>query len=295
MIMIISIIIPTYNRAKKIAEALKSIQTQTFQDWEVIVVDDGSKDNTQEQIQQCIQKDTRIRYIRHDINRGAQAARNTGIKAAKGEWISFLDSDDQWLPESLELRMKLAQKDNSSVVHSQAYIQHKDKPLEIYYLPAWSGWIYKKILTREGPMFQSLLVKKEALKKIGYLDEKVIAYQEWDTSIRLAKLYPFSFEPAPTFIYDYTCADSISRNSIRAAKGYEYILRKNLKDILFYAGSSTMAYHYDIAANWYQDGGDQKNAQRCKLNSLIWKLLSPTIIFRKLKILLSGNKTIKNN
>ena len=78
---------------------------------------------------------------------------------------------------------------------------------------------------------------KKALERIGYLDEAVVAYQEWDTAIRLAQYCHFGFEPKPTFIYDYSCQDSISRNSIQAGRGYEYIVHKHIKDILRYLGT----------------------------------------------------------
>src|SRR5882757_6850477 len=101
---LVSIVIPAYNRAHKLPEALKSIQAQSYSNWEVIVVDDGSKDDTAEVMRTLIAQDSRIHFIQQQTNKGAQAARNAGIHAAKGEWVAFLDSDDQWLPESLKLR-----------------------------------------------------------------------------------------------------------------------------------------------------------------------------------------------
>ena len=167
---LVSVVIPTYNRANKIVKAIKSVQDQTFENWEIIVVDDGSQDKTCEVIEQILNKDQRIRLIRHQKNKGAQAARNIGIKAAKGEWIAFLDSDDQWLPESLELRLKVARKENVPVVYSQAYIIYPGPEKKIYGVRALSGSVHKQLLLGEGPMFQSLLVKKYALEQIGYLD-----------------------------------------------------------------------------------------------------------------------------
>src|SRR5262245_38190413 len=102
---LISVVIPVYNRARIIARALKSVQEQTHQNWEAIVVDDGSTDDTVEIVTDLAQLDNRIRVIRQDKNRGAQAARNVGIRAARGEWVAFLDSDDLYLPNSLEVRL----------------------------------------------------------------------------------------------------------------------------------------------------------------------------------------------
>ncbi len=102
----ISIIIPSYNRAHLIGETLASVAAQTFQDYEIIVVDDGSKDNTPEIMQQWCQRDSRIRYVQQP-NGGVSAARNTGIRLAQGEFIAFLDSDDLWRPWKLELQINL--------------------------------------------------------------------------------------------------------------------------------------------------------------------------------------------
>ena len=103
----VSVIIPTYNRAKLLPRAIKSVLNQTFKDFEVIIVDDGSTDNTEEVINEFQKHNKRIKYIRHEKNKGAAAARNTGIKIAQGEYIAFQDSDDEWLPNKLEKQMEI--------------------------------------------------------------------------------------------------------------------------------------------------------------------------------------------
>ena len=94
----VSIIIPTYNRANLLPRAIKSVLSQTFKDFELIVINDGSTDNTEEVIKKFQKKDERIKYILHKDNKGEAAARNTGIRIAKGEYIASHDSDDEWLP-----------------------------------------------------------------------------------------------------------------------------------------------------------------------------------------------------
>src|SRR4030042_5052103 len=108
----VSIIIPTYNRAHLVMRAINSVLDQSFQDFEIIIVDDASRDNTEKMVSGI--RDKRIFYIRHEKNRGGSAARNTGIKQARGEYIAFLDSDDEWLPEKLEKQLKVLEQYTNS-------------------------------------------------------------------------------------------------------------------------------------------------------------------------------------
>ena len=101
----VSVIVPTYNRAHLIARALESVCSQTFTDWECLVVDDASTDNTDEVVRSF--GDPRVQYLRHETNRRGGAARNTGIAAARGEFLAFLDSDDEWVPAKLERQLEV--------------------------------------------------------------------------------------------------------------------------------------------------------------------------------------------
>lgn len=246
----VSVIIPTYNRTHLIGRAIQSVLNQTYQDFEIVVVDDASKDNTEEVVKSF--NGEKIIYLRHKNNRGAQAARNTGIKAAKGGWIAFLDSDDEWLPQRLEVGLSLAHKTGVSVVHSECYIKSSnDNELKIYGIPHKSGNIYEDLLRHPGPMFQGLLVKRECLERIGYLDEAIISYQEWDTAIRLARYYKFGFVEKPLFIYHRHEDETISKDRKRDADGWAQIVEKNCKDILEIAGKKALQRHYIILAGKY--------------------------------------------
>jgi len=101
----VSIVIPTYNRAGLLSRTIQSVLNQTYQDFEIIIVDDGSTDKTEEVVKSFNSK--KIFYNRHEENKGANAARNTGIKASRGEYIAFQDSGDEWLPQKLERQMKV--------------------------------------------------------------------------------------------------------------------------------------------------------------------------------------------
>ena len=98
---LVSIIMPSYNTAKYIAETVQSVLAQTYQDWELIIVDDCSTDDTDEVVKPFL-SDSRIRYLKNEKNSGAAVSRNRALREAKGKWIAFLDSDDLWMPEKLE-------------------------------------------------------------------------------------------------------------------------------------------------------------------------------------------------
>ncbi|MBL8014469.1 MAG: glycosyltransferase family 2 protein [Candidatus Omnitrophica bacterium] len=286
---LVSVVIPAYNRADKIEASIRSVQAQTYPHWEIIVSDDGSKDNTVDVVRKLMKEDNRIRIVTREKNAGAQSARNSGVREAAGEWIAFLDSDDQWLTDSLERRMRIAHQKNVQVVHSNAYILHPGKEMELYKVPALSGQVYKQVLRGEGPMFPCLLIKKSALEAIGLLDEAIISYQEWDTAIRLAKRFEFGFEPQPTFIYDYRTQNAISRDSNRAGRGYEQIVKKHLGEIITHAGLEVWSYHMWIASQWYQKGNSKGDYWRCRLLSLSGKCLNPKYVA---KTILNGLRKV---
>src|SRR5258708_11956965 len=105
---LVSVVIPAFNRERVIGTAIKSVLAQTFQDFEVIVVDDGSRDETAKNAIMLACSEPRVRILRSETNRGAQAARNAGARAARGQWPSVLESDDECLPTSFEMRLRIA-------------------------------------------------------------------------------------------------------------------------------------------------------------------------------------------
>ena len=109
----VSVILPTYNRGHVIQTAIQSVLNQSYKNFEILVVDDGSTDNTPEQITRV--QDRRLQYIRQDLNQGAAAARNVGMKAAQGSYIAFLDSDDAWHPDKLRQQLEFLETAPSNV------------------------------------------------------------------------------------------------------------------------------------------------------------------------------------
>src|SRR4030042_6253183 len=119
---LVSVIIPTYNRADCVTKSIDSVLSQTYNDYEIIVVDDGSTDNTRQILQSYVDK-CLIHYIYQD-NAGCAAARNSGIRAAKGQWIAFLDSDDTWLPDKLAEQMQYLSETGLDVCFTNTTFDH---------------------------------------------------------------------------------------------------------------------------------------------------------------------------
>lgn len=280
---LISVVIPAYRRGHVIERTLQSVLEQTHQDFEILVVDDASGDDIEAVVTSLSKEESRIRYFCHDTNRGAQAARNTGARAARGEWIAFLDSDDYLIPNSLEVRIAIAQTDNVKIVHSEAKVLRKDETISAYGIPPLSGYVYRELLANPGPLFSSLLVAKEALETIGYLDEKIVSYQDWDTVIRLAKHYPFSFVAEPTFIYDCRGDDNISKSMKREAEGYRQVFNKHFLENVKQVGPRTVAHHYRAIADRYQAANDQNSARLYRILSFLWWPSPFKTIYRKVR------------
>ncbi len=131
---LVSIIMPSYNTGRFIAESIRSVQAQTYENWELIIVDDCSTDDTDEII--AAYSDPRIRYLKNEINSGAAVSRNWGLREAKGRWIAFLDSDDLWHPEKLERQVRFMEETGYKFTYTDYKIQLNGAWLPyIYYGP----------------------------------------------------------------------------------------------------------------------------------------------------------------
>lgn len=242
----VTVVIPTHNRANILTRAVISALRQTYPIHEVIIADDGSTDNTESVVRSMMLKDNRIQYVPKSAldAKGAQAARNRGVRVATGDWIAFLDSDDEFLANKIEKQMAVAQSAQVAVVHCECFVKRGDLKPELFGTPALSGNIYKDVLTSPGPTFPALMVKKEALEAIGLLDQEVPSFQEWDTVIRLAKKYEFGYVPEPLYMYHCHQGETISKDMKRHAKGYAYIVEKHTVDMLRYGGTDVLLSHY---------------------------------------------------
>jgi glycosyltransferase involved in cell wall biosynthesis len=264
------VVIPTRNRRSSLEVAVRSVLDQSVGDLEVVVADDGSTDGTTDLLDSLARQDPRVRHVRSEVGRGAQAARNAGIQAAAGQWIAFLDSDDEYLPDSLARRLEGAG-GTASVVHSECLARTPDGVVQRFGVPRMSGDVHGALLAQPGPVFPSLLVRAPTLSSIGPLDESLVSYQEWDTSIRLARVARFAFVAEPTFVYATNRLDSISADAAKAARGYEQVVRKHWMAMLRSAGPKLLSHHLGEAAGLQSLAGRRGAAvARLAAATLLW-------------------------
>lgn len=205
----ISIIMPTYNCGKYIAEAIDSVLNQTFSDFEIIVIDDGSTDNTKELLSSYI-ANGQIRYF-YQENNGPASARNRGLKEATGEYVSFLDCDDCFLPEFLDKNLSYAKQSDYDVVICQRYYQKIEESngqsrlvlIERQILPSSPQELYRKLFHNFVGCLK-MVAKKTCFNKVGLFDENLFSTDDFDIWLRFAEnnlRIGMVSDPAPLFVY----------------------------------------------------------------------------------------------
>lgn len=269
----ISVIIPTYNRQKLLARAIESVLNQTFKDFELIIVDDGSTDNTKEVVREFQKRDSRIKYIWQE-NSGAPARpKNTGIKNAKGNYIAFLDDDDEWLSEKLEKQLELfegLESDLGFVGCNILVINESNKKIwREYKIPRYSSQIFFEELL-EGNFIltsSSIMIKKEVLDKIGLFDENLKFGDDWDLWLRIAKKYKFDF--APEFLIKYYIhGGNIIPNlpPMKEAREFEYIFTKYQREYEKYP--HIYSIHLRQLASRYCASGQMSKGRKYYIQSI---------------------------
>jgi len=240
----VSVIIPTYNRAHLIGRAIKSVLNQTFQDFEIIVVDDGSTDNTREIVKSFVDK--RIRYYYHEKNKGYPEALNKGLNLARGSYIAFQDDDDEWFPEKLYRQMMIFKnaKKKTGVVYSGFWKIKDGKKL---YIPSThviqkEGNIHEELLKGNFIGMPTSIVKRECFDKVGMFDTTISCLQDWDLWIRISKYYEFKYIPEPLVISYYTSGGVNEKPIFVGVNVLNFIINKYHED--FNKHKKILSKHY---------------------------------------------------
>lgn len=192
----VTVIIPVYNRALLVRAAIESVLRQSFRDFEILVINDGSTDALEEKLKEF--KDRRVKCFSYAKNRGAAHARNVGIKKAKSEYIAFLDSDDEWEKDKLLRQLDFMQRaNNSTAATCTGYTLHRMKTNHKNDIipTAPDGWLKKMLETCRISPGSTLMVRKEAILKIGFFDEHLKYMEDWDWLLKFLKIYDLGVVP----------------------------------------------------------------------------------------------------
>lgn len=201
----ISVIIPAYNAEKTIFKAIETVRQQTFSDIELIVINDGSKDKTLEIVQSI--KEERIKVFCYE-NSGLSTARNRGISKANGDYIAFLDADDLWTPDKLELQLAAFSKNpGAGVAYSWTYFMDVDEQGKVLSLHpsasySFAGNVYEKLLVSDFIHSGSnTLILKQAIDSVGQFDPSLKSCEDWDYWLRLSTDWRFVVVPKHQIFY----------------------------------------------------------------------------------------------
>jgi len=207
---LVSVIIPTYNRAAYLQKALQSVKEQTYQTLEIIIIDDGSVDDTRKMLENY---GGELHYF-YQENRGISGARNAGIRRAHGEYIAFLDSDDFWLPDKTEQQLAIfKQHPEYGLVASRCASIRLDGSYREKNRPGRSGWVLEDLFKANFIRTSAAMVKQECFKNIGLFDEDLKECEEYDLWLRIAAHYPMGFINKSLAVY-VDNPDGVSTDSL---------------------------------------------------------------------------------
>ncbi len=225
----VSVIIPTHNRAEMLKRSAQSVLDQTFRDFELIIVSDGSLDHTDEVTASFA--DSRIRYLKHPAARGASAARNTGIQASTGKYLAFLDDDDIWLPQKLEVQVKALENAGDRVGLVYNWIEYfQDGKLISKRHPTLRGDIFHEMLDRQAITNSSaLLIKREVISVIKGWDEELPRGNDGDFIRRITQHFEVECVPQVLTKLFVGHPDRISVNSDKNLRNAIHAFEKRLK------------------------------------------------------------------
>jgi len=215
---LVTIIMPTYNRSRTIDRAMKSILNQTYKNFELIIIDDGSKDNTVEKIKKY--DDNRIKLIELETNMGANYARNQGLQKAKGKYITFQDSDDEALKNKISDSIKFLEDNECDIIFCNVSVFNKNKYKSLIKEQINDKQIFEKLLWGNYISLEAIFAKKYVFDDIKF-DDELTRFQDWDLLLRIAQKYKIKhFNKSLELVYVQN--DSITRNN---KKGIDSLIR----------------------------------------------------------------------
>jgi glycosyltransferase involved in cell wall biosynthesis len=217
----VSVIIPTYNRAEFLRSAIRSVLNQTFQDFEIAIIDDASKDHTREVITDF--NDVRIKVIHNQVSKGAAGSRNIGIMNTNCKYIAFLDDDDEWLPEKLQVQTRLlddSPQEVGGVCTGRFTIEKESRRVLSIEIPETTD-IYKSNFITTS----SVLLRRECFEKCGLFDENMPTSSDYDMWIRISEKFSFRIIRKSLINY-YIHKNRLTGDYEKKVKGLEILFKK---------------------------------------------------------------------
>jgi len=224
----ISVIIPTYNRKALLKKAIDSVLNQSYQEFELIIIDDGSTDETKELIRKY---NNRVCYVFQE-NKGPSFARNQGIKTSKADYIAFLDSDDWWDKDKLKIQYELMQENKDCLISHTQEIWHKDGKIfnQKKKHKKYSGNIFDKCLPICAVSMSTVMIKRELFDEVGFFDESLPCCEDYDFWLRVSPYHSFLLIDKPLTLKDGGRPDQVSTRLARCMDKYRiYSIQKMLK------------------------------------------------------------------
>ncbi len=282
---LVSVIIPCFNAAQFIDQTISSVLSQSYYRWELIVIDDGSTDNSADLIKKYVGQDDRILYL-YQENQGVSVARNKGIKRAKGDIISFLDADDIFLPNNLENKVNYLQShDDILLVHSweEVFVTESGDTIEI--AKGQNGSVLNSLLELSGKVVHSpssVVIRKELINLVGDFDPQLSTSADWEMWVRMAPHTSFGLIPE-TLVKYRKHSGQMHLDIDRMDIDMHFAFKKTKDHGLF----KSKEYYAQCYANLLMILGasflgDQKNYQKGALYLLKSLRLKPMIFFKKL-------------
>ncbi len=272
---LVSVVIPSYNYGHFVADAVESVLAQTYDQLEVIVIDDGSTDDT---FRRLAPFSSRIRYV-YQRNRGLSAARNTGIKLANGEWIALLDADDVWHPEKIRTQLAaivpfepvgLVGSPSAPSRSKESFPAATVRPLSVRSF---------LLCAPTGP--SGTLIRRECFDAVGLFDETLTSVEDRDIWLRVTSRFPAVLVDSPCWWYR-PHDGQMSRKADRMLQNYEKVIDKFFREHPEHSALETLARSYlCFDGAWcFMEEGDLTNARALIFKSLRlrpWSLGDPTL------------------
>jgi len=267
----VSVIIPTFNRRDYITIALDSVLAQTYKDYEIIIIDDGSSDDTREILKPY--RDN-LRYF-YQENRGIAPSRNRGIEEARGDYIALLDSDDYWLPEKLEHQVNgFRENPQCGMIATRCSSIDPSGRFRKHNRPGKSGWVLLDLFKANFIRTSSAMITRECLTTVGLFDESLTECEEYDLWLRIAKHYPISFINDPLTVYTDNphgvSTDSLVGRLIRLKVLEKEYLKESIPSALY---RKRLAQNYRQVGRHFLKRGKKEEGKRYLRHALA---LNPT-------------------